>query len=135
MRDGERRECPVVSNESIKLRYGEGEDDMLFVAATHDSVQMFPDPKYNYLRYFDAPERQIIAVFLAQEVLADLVENGIPLCMRSDITELEVEVYESHIGKLAVAASGMMNCIEVEEAVDATLTDAEIAYFMGEWDK
>lgn len=149
-RDGEHKDCPVVPNDVIRLRYGETDDDVLHVAATHDSVQMFPDPRYNYLRYYDVDDRNIIAVFLAQNVLAELVEGGIPLCIRNSITEGEVEVYEHHIGKLATAAAGMMNCIDLEEATDAPLElmpgdpidaevqkatahlDEELRYYLGE---
>ena len=128
MRDGEHRECPIVPNEIIRLRYGEGEDDMLRVAPTHDTIQMFPDPQYNYLRYYDAEQEQMIAVFLAHEILADLVDGGIPLCIRGSITEAEVEIYETHVGKMVAS------CIEIEEVQEPqlTLTDAEIEYFWKE---
>lgn len=126
-RDGEHIECPIVPVETIKLRYGEDEDDVLHVAPTHDTIQMFPDPKYNYLRYYDAPDRQVIAVFLAQEILADLVDGGIPLCIRSNITEAEVEVYQNHVAKIATAG-----CVEVEEVPEVVLTDAEVEWFWKE---
>lgn len=146
-RDGEHKECPVVPNNIIRLRYGEGEDEALHVAATHDSVQMFPDPRYNYLRYYDTDTKNIIAVFLGQNVLADLVENGIPLSIRESITEGEVETYEHHIGK--VAAAGMAMIAPVDEPlalgpgdpIDAEVQkahehfDAELSWFMGEWEE
>lgn len=135
MRDGEHRECPIVPANIIRLRYGEDDEDELVVSPTHDTVQMFPDPKYTYLRYFNPQAGELVAVWLQQEVLADLVDAGIPLCIRSEITEQEHELYEQHMGKIALA--GVSNCIEVEEHMDevnaANLTDAEIDFYLDEW--
>lgn len=133
--DGEKKDCPVVEANIIRLRYGEEDDEELVVSPTHDTIQIFPEPKYNYLRYFNPSEGVLVAVWLGHEVLADLVDGGIPSCMRKDITEQEVELYEHHLGKIAIV--GVSNCIEVEEAMDEVnaenLTDAEIYFFLDEW--
>lgn len=126
-RDGEHKECPIIPNNVIRLTYGEGPDDVLHVAPTHDTVQMFPEPKYNYLRYYDVDTTNIIAVFLGQNVLAELVEGGIPLCIRDSITEGEVEVYEHHVGKIAAAGMAMIEPVE-----EPQLTQAEIDWFWKE---
>lgn len=142
-RDGEHKPCPIVPSDVIRLRYGEDDDDVLHVAATHDSVQMFPDPRYNYLRYYDVDDRNIIAVFLAQNVLAELVEGGIPLCIRNSITEGEVEVYEHHLGRIATTAVGMLapdaplelmpgDPIDAEVQKATAHLDDELRYYLGE---
>ena len=128
MRDGERRECPIVPTEAINLRYGEGEEDYLAVSATHDSIQMFPDPRYTYLRYWNHITNEMQACFLAEEVMADLADGGIPVTIRDSITELEHNLYENHVGRILAA-----QVVEVEE-VPETLTDAEIDYYLNhEW--
>ena len=126
-RDGEHRECPIVPANIVRLRYGEDEDDVLVVSPTHDTIQMFPNPDYTYLRYFNPEQGELVAVWLGQEVLADLVDEGIPLCIRDCITEQEVELYERHLGKIAA------NFIDVEEVPEPHLSDAEISYFLEEW--
>lgn len=113
--DGERRnrKVEVVPNSAIRLNYGEGEDDHLMISASHDLIVRFVEAQYNYLRYYDPGTMQIIAVFLGHDVLADLMDEGIPVTkIREKITEGEMEAYEHHLGKLAIAAQGM---IEVEE--------------------
>jgi len=127
MRDGEHKDCPIVPDQCIRLNYGDGEDEHLLVAAHADSIQIFPDSKYNYLRYWDSDEGVIRAVFLAGHILADLVDLGIATTPRESITETEHEAYERHIAQVATAG-----CVEVEEVPEYHLTDAEINYFFGE---
>lgn len=156
MRDGEHKgkKVEVVPNSSITYRVGPDEDDMLYISPSHDSVQRFVEPKYNYLRYYSPQTMQIVAVFLGHEVLADLMDEGIPASeIRDKISEGEMEAYEHWCGRMAVAATTMMNCIEVEEAMDEQAPlelmpgdpieaevqkahehfDGELEWFFGEW--
>lgn len=128
MRDGERRECPIVPTTAINLRYGESENDYLAVSATHDSIQMFPDPRYTYLRYWNHLTNEMQACFLSEDVMADLADGGIPVTIRESITELEHNLYENHIGKILAA-----QVVEVEEVPEYHLEDSEINFFMEEW--
>lgn len=115
-RDGEHKDkkVEVIPNEAIRLNYGEGEDDHLTVTASHDIIVRFVEPKYNYLRYFDPNQMNIIAVFLGHEVLANLMDAGIPVTnIRERMLEGEMEAYEHHIAKIAMAGMGML-----EEAYD-----------------
>lgn len=124
----ERKECPIVPTEAINLRYGEGEEDYLAVSATHDSIQMFPDPRYTYLRYWNHLTNEMQACFLSEDVMADLADGGIPVTIRESITELEHNLYENHIGKILAA-----QVVEVEEVPEYHLEDSEINFFMEEW--
>lgn len=54
--DGERKECPIVPDNAIRYHYGPDEDDYLLMAGSHDSICIFPESKYNHLRYYDADE-------------------------------------------------------------------------------
>ena len=128
--DGDRRECPIVPNFTIRLRFGEAEDEVLYVAPSHDNIQVFPDSRYNYLRYYDDQTREAKAIFLAHNVLADLVDGGIPVCKRESITEGEVEIYEHHLGKLAIRAAN--DPIEAEVQAATAHLDEELKYYLGE---
>lgn len=116
MRDGEHKgkKVEVVPNECIRLKYGEEEGEHLTVSASHDAVVRFVEPQYNYLRYFDASTEQIIAVFLAAHILADLMDFGIPATeLRNKITEGEMEAYQHHLGQIAMEGVSIL-----EEAYD-----------------
>jgi hypothetical protein len=126
-RDGEHKDCPIVPDQCIRLNYGDGEDEHLLVAAHADSVQIFPDSRYNYLRYWDNDSDTVRAVYLAEHILADLVDMGIPTSIRDSITETEHEAYQHNLAAIATAG-----CVEVEEVPEVHLTDAEIEYFWKE---
>lgn len=110
MKDGDHRKCPIVPNDVVRLRYGEEEDEYLSVSPAHDTIQMFAEPEYNYLRYYNEDNKNILVIFLADTILADLVD------------EKEYELYQTHIGRVAMVG------IEKEEQ----LTDAEIEWFWKE---
>lgn len=138
--DGERKECPIEADKIVKLNIGAEE---LIIAPSHDSIQLFPDSRYSYLRYFDTPEGEIRMVWLPQDVLADLFDMGIPHTIRESITESEYEGYQTYLSRLA------MREVEVEEVpeplaleagdpIDAEVQkatqslDAELDYYLGE---
>jgi hypothetical protein len=125
--DGKRRECPIVPDQAITFSFGEEDEQSFMVAASHDSIQMFPDPKYTHLRYFDAQAESMRVVWLPENVLADLADMGIPVTIRESITQSEYECYERYLGQVSAA-----QVIEVEE-VPETLTDAEIQFYLDEW--
>lgn len=149
MRDGEHKgkKVEVVPNSAIRLNYGEGEDDCLMVSASHDLIVRFVEPQYNYLRYFDPHNMNIIAVFLGHEVLADLMDAGIPATnIREQMLEGEMEAYEHHLGKLAMAAAQTVldeapeqlalppgDQIEAEVQSLTAHLDAEADYYLKEW--
>lgn len=126
--DGKKRECPIVPDQAITFSFGEEDEQSFMVAASHDSIQMFPDPKYTHLRYFDAQAESMRVVWLPENVLADLADMGIPVTIRESITQSEYECYERYLGQVSAA-----QVIEVEE-VPETLTDAEIEWFWKEVD-
>lgn len=145
MRDGEHKgkKVEVVPNSAIRLNYGEGEDDCLMVSASHDLVVRFVEPQYNYLRYFDPHNMNIIAVFLGHEVLADLMDAGIPATnIREQMLEGEMEAYEHHLAKIAMAEVEMEPVPELSpsELMEAELQRAQselegggLEWFLGEW--
>lgn len=131
-RDGQPRETPIVPDHQIRIRYGEDEDDVLLIAASHDAIQMFPTAEYSHLRYWDPEDSKVKVVWLPQDVLADLADAGIPVTPRETITEAEFEAYNvycAQVGGLAVAAT------EASEPEEYHLSDAEIDYFIGEWEQ
>lgn len=99
--DGERKECPIVPDNAVRYFYGEDEDDYLLIAPSHDSINIFPDSKYNHLRYYDGDEEQMRCVFLPAHVLADLHDMGIPHTRRDSITQCEYIAYQEYLGRLA----------------------------------
>ncbi len=137
--DGERKECPIEPDNAIRYHYGEGEDDYLLIAPSHDSIVIFPDSKYNHLRFYDADEGHMRTVWLPAHVLADLHDMGIPHTKRESITECEYEAYQQFLGRLAG------HTVEVEplalppgDPIDAEVQkahdhlDAEWRYIQGE---
>lgn len=137
--DGERKECPIVPDKIVKLNIAGTE---LIIAPSHDSIQLFPDSRLSYLRYFDTSEGQIRMVWLPQDVLADLFDMGIPHTIRESITESEYEGYQTYLGRLSLRD---MEVEEVEplalppgDPIDAEVQratqnlDAEINYYLGE---
>lgn len=130
--DGERKECPIEPDKIVRINIG---GDELIVAPSHDSIQLFPDSRYSYLRYFDTPEGEIRMVWLPQHVLADLFDMGIPHTIRESITESEYEGYQTYISRLA------MREVEVEEVPEPLALppgdpiDAEVQKAMQQFDK
>jgi hypothetical protein len=123
--DGERRECPIEPDTAVRYFYGEDEDDYLLIAPSHDSINIFPDSRYNHLRYYDADEGQMRTVWLPAHVLADLHDMGIPHTKRDSITECEYEAYQKYLGKLS------SDIIEIEEVKESDI-EAEWRYYSGE---
>lgn len=121
--DGDHFECPITPDNVIRVNLNDY--DELVVAASHDSIQMFPDHKYNYLRYWDPQEGKMKAVWLDEEYLSELNDRGIPITIRESITESEHDSYGVYMGQIAL-----------EEVIIETVPenmDAEIDYFIGEW--
>lgn len=94
--------CEVVPDVAIRLHTGGG--DYVLVSPNMDSIQMFPLEEYNHLRLFDPDDKLMKCVFLAGEILADLMDAGIPTTPRRTITESEHEAWirykeaEAHAG-------------------------------------
>lgn len=127
--DGEHRECPIVPNNVIRVRFGENDEDCLLIAPSHDSIQIFPDSKYNHLRYYDSDEQALRAVWLASHVLADLHDMGIPHTSRESVTESEHEAYMQYLSQIAIETTG----VEVDPVEEAMANlDEEWKYLQGE---
>lgn len=127
--DGDRKECPITPDNVIRVRFGDDEDDCLLIAPSHDSIQVFPESKYNHLRYYDPNEQALRAVWLAAHVLADLHDMGVPHTKRESITESEYGAYMQYLSQIVVETAGV-EVDPIEEAV-ANL-DAEWQYLQGE---
>lgn len=123
--DGEHRDCPIVPDETIRLNLSN--NDYLLIAAHADSIQMFPDPDLTHLRYYDNDDKQLKAIWLPEDILAELLDRGIPLTMRESITESEMEAYAQYMGKIALASQIAVDPVEQEIAH----LDAEIDYYFG----
>lgn len=126
--------CPIVPNEAIRFNFGESEEESFIVAASHDSVQMFSDPRYTHLRYFDGQEGELRILWLPEEVIAQLVEMGIPVTIRESITETEHECYQTYLGKVSTAQIVEIDPIESEVERAHQHFDAELDYFLKEWE-
>jgi len=118
-------ECPIVPSGLIKLTYGDEKDDYLLISASHDSVQMFSDETYNHLRYYDGSTGELKAIWLGGAALTGLIQSGIPITIRESITEGEYECYQTYLSRVSMA------CVEIEEV---QLSDAEIDFYLGEWE-
>jgi hypothetical protein len=127
MRDGEHKPCPIVDDEAIKVPLADG--DYLMVTATHDSLQFFPDHRYNNLRYYDSESGEIKIVFLPEEMMSQLYEMGIPPTQRESITVKEYQLFEQHMGMIALSEE-----VELVEVEPPSLSDAEIDYYLQEWE-
>lgn len=98
--DGEHYPCPVVENKAARVNLAD--NDYLLVTASHDSVQMFPDPRFTHLRYYDGDDNTLKALWLPEEVLADLMDFGIPVTIRESITEDEFNCWTEWMGRCAM---------------------------------
>lgn len=136
--DGERKECPIEPDKIVKVNIGGME---LIVAPSHDSIQLFPDSRFSYLRYFDTPEGEIRMVWLPQDVLADLYDMGIPHTIRESITESEYEGYQTYLSRLSLRDVEVVEeplALPPGDPIDAEVQratqnlDAEINYYLGE---
>lgn len=105
-------ECPITPDNAVRYHYGEGEDEYLLIAPSHDSIQMFPDSRYNHLRYYDADDRQMRMVWLPAEVLADLYDAGIPHTKRESITECEYEGFVTFLGRVSASSALELETVE-----------------------
>lgn len=137
--DGERKECPIEPDKAIRFRYGDDEDDYLLIAPSHDSIVVFPDSKYNHVRYYDADEGQMRMVWLPAEVLADLFDSGIPHTKRESISQCEYEGYLASIGRAALSGVEQLalppgDPIEAEVQKAHDHFDAELDYYLKEWE-
>lgn len=103
--DGQRRECPIVETTCIQLNTTGG---LVLVSASVDSIQMFPDERYNYLRVIH--EDTVRAMFLGGVILAELVDNGIPITTRDSITTTEFEAWAT--SEAAVEAEDLQEEID-----------------------
>lgn len=98
--DGEHYPCPIVQNRAIKVNLDD--DDYLLVTASHDSIQMFANPDYTHLRYYDADDGKMKTFFLSDYILAELVDFGIPVTSRESITDDEIACYAEFAGRVAM---------------------------------
>lgn len=99
--DGSRNSCEIVPDQAMVINLVDG--GSLHVAASCDSIQMFPDPRYTYLRYWDVAEGKLTALFLNDDILAELVDFGIPITTRPNISQEEFEVWTIMMGRTAMA--------------------------------
>lgn len=133
--------CPIEPDKAIRYVFGPDEDDYLLIAPSHDSIVMFPDPKYNHLRYFDAEEEAMRMVWLPAEALADLYDAGIPHTKRNSISQCEYEGYQSFLGAAALQGVEIEPlALEAGDPIDAEVQkahehiDAELDYYLKEWE-
>jgi len=127
-RDGEHRECPEIEDFTVRIKLSD--DIELLVAPSHDSIVMFPDPQYTYLRYFDHEDNVLRAIWLPEEVYAQLAEMGIPITMRESITLGEKECHAQYLGQIATAGVAMLSEV-MEDGPE--LTEAEVEWFWKEF--
>lgn len=129
MKDGEHRECPIV--ETVGFRLQIDEEDFLIVSASHDTVEVFPDSRFNHLRYYDANDRRMKLVWLAKDILAELVDRGIPTSRRESITEEEVDCYHTFLAQTAL--QGVGEDIDIQVAKETEHLAEELDYYLDEW--
>lgn len=116
---------PITPDDVIRLNYGEGEDEHLLIAGSHETIQIFKFLPFCHMRYFDPEDGELRAIFLPIDTLRELNEMGVPHCYRESITRTEYDCYLTHIGQVAITD------VEIEEV---ELTDAEIDWYLGEWE-
>jgi len=159
-RDGEHKECPVVPDQlltaNVKLPNGEYEE--IQVAKGCDVIYMFPDSRANYLQYIDNKRQIIDRRFLGHTALAVFHDYGIPVSFRTDITESEIDAHKNHCFEVAMYEVPEMymawtqefdpgtppevpkelmpgDPIEAEVQKAHEHFDAELSWFMGEWEE
>lgn len=112
------------------------EDNYLIVCATHDSVMLFPDPEFDYLRYYDSQDKEQKAYWLPKDILYALLKHGIPPTERESITEDEYQCYLRTVGKLAIEDVEVIevDVIEAEVQKAHQTIDAELDYYLKEWE-
>lgn len=72
----------------------------LLISEAHDSIQRFEDSSFDYLRYWDAENGQLTAIWLGAAALSELMAAGIPETMRSQFTDAEEEYYLLYQSKM-----------------------------------
>src|SRR5690606_16770318 len=108
--DGQRRECPIIPNEVVPVQFG---DEVLQYGGWVDSVHMFPEARLSHAKYY-AETGVLSFQFLEADILAALVERGIPLVIRESIFEREVEAHKNYCWDVAEAL-GQLPCQQVVE--------------------
>lgn len=98
--DGEHLPCPIVENKACRVNLSD--DEFLLVTASHDSIQMFANPDYTHLRYYDPNDGTLKTYFLSDYILAELCDFGIPITSRESITDDEVACYAEFAGRVAM---------------------------------
>lgn len=136
--------CPIEPDTAIRYVFGPDEDDYLLIAPSHDSIVVFPDSRYNHVRYYDAEEGQMRMVWLPPEVLADLFDSGIPHTKRDSISECEYDGYLASIGRLAMDGVEIVEveqlALPVGDPIEAEMQkahehfDTELDYYLREWE-
>lgn len=90
-------ECPIIEPYVVQLHCGEV---TLRISPAHDFIMSFPDPKFNYLYYWDG-ENGLKTVYLTPEAIDYLHTMGISHVARDNITTQEVdrwaEWYSQHL--------------------------------------
>lgn len=90
-RIGGTEECPIVEARYFLVPCGEM---MLKISPSHDFIMTFPDPKFNYLLYWDNNERCQKIIFCNQAGLDYLhTECGLAPIHRDKITDHEVDMW------------------------------------------
>lgn len=117
----DKEKCPIIPTFSIKVLIDD--ENYLLVSPTHDTIQVFPEMEYNYLRYYDAQTLEMKAYFFDNEVLADLFDEGIPVTRRESITEEEYNLYAKQMGKQALS---IIEVDEVPELMPGDPIDTEV---------
>lgn len=107
--DDRQPKCPITENEVITLLAEDGTKRRY--AKWCDVVHFFPQPEYSHVKYWDDEGKVMQYHFLPEDVLAELVEHGIPLVPRTDITQIEHNAWTEYV--CALEAS--------EAAIDADL--------------
>lgn len=128
----EKKNCPIVETTGIRLPMGDG-DDYLLVTDSADSIQMFPDPRLNYLRYWDSETGELKAVWLASKILALLHDEGIPITKRTTVTQTEVDAHKNFCLQSAELEFPDWEAYEAQAYEPSIDIDAAWEFYSKEW--
>jgi hypothetical protein len=87
--------CPIVPDQAVKMIVGGRE---IILTANMDSIQMFQGrSEANYLRYYDVESKLMKCLHLSENILATLMDYGIPPQKRTTITESEYGLFVDYV--------------------------------------